>query len=234
MMTHHSFPYCIQNQVNFGSFPHLRTHILQKSDGTPMVPHTANPTPKQIWQLHMYWDFLTSWIHLGFLPCDKSIALELYPVCATCQFGKYHRWSHRAAMGHIDNSHSGSGNSFSSDGMEAGYPGRPLSILGHVEEILKSKQEFDIFSGHHGVNIKIIRADNGVYTTKIFQEYCFQKWQWLNFFADAAHWQNSSSLNPLWNELTPICCTAACNAKMARSDSGRYVALSNTSCGELT
>jgi hypothetical protein len=102
-------------------------------------------------------------------------------------------------MGYIDDSHSGPGNSVSSDGMEVGYPGRPLSILGYVEEILKTNQEFEVFAGHHGVNIKFIRADNGVYTTTVFQDYCFQKGQCLRFCADGAHWQNISSLNPLHN-----------------------------------
>jgi transposase InsO family protein len=59
-----------------------------------------------------------------------------------------------------------------------------------AEELVRSKLEFEAFASRYGVNIKSIRADNGVYTAKLFQESCMQKQQKLTFCAVGAHWQN--------------------------------------------
>ncbi len=59
-----------------------------------------------------------------------------------------------------------------------------------AEELLRSKQEFEEFAQRYGVNIKNIRADNGVYTAKMIHESCQKKQQNLTFCAVGAHWQN--------------------------------------------
>jgi|NOAtaT_6_FD_contig_21_10742647_length_285_multi_3_in_0_out_0_1 hypothetical protein len=40
------------------------------------------------------------------------------------------------------------------------------------------------------IKIKNIRANNGVYTAKLFQESCARSQQHLTFCAVGAHWQN--------------------------------------------
>ncbi len=106
-----------------------------------------------------------------------------------------------------------------SDGFEAGVPGRGMTTGGsptnktyrycsfwvdhysqfvyvtmheskRTEELVKSKLEFEDFASRYGVRIKSIRADNGVYTTRLFQESCQRQQQTLTFCAVGAHWQN--------------------------------------------
>ncbi len=57
-------------------------------------------------------------------------------------------------------------------------------------ELLRSKQEFEEYAAKFGVNIRNIRADNGVYAAKIIQDSCLKKQQNLTFCAVGAHWQN--------------------------------------------
>jgi hypothetical protein len=52
-----------------------------------------------------------------------------------------------------------------------------------AEELLRSKLEFEEYAAHFGINIKNIRADNGVYTANIIQESCKKKQQNLSFCA---------------------------------------------------
>jgi hypothetical protein len=59
-----------------------------------------------------------------------------------------------------------------------------------AEELLKSKLEFEDYAARFGVNIKSIRADNGIYTAKVIQDSCKQKQQHLSFCAVGAYWQN--------------------------------------------
>ncbi len=162
---------------------------------------------------------LNSWIRAGRLPCSPSLASEPDPVCAACQFGKAHKRSHKSDTGHIAKHHLAPGEGVSSNGMEAGCPGRPMTTNGlpatrqykyvsfwidhysqfvyitmheikKAEELLRSKHEFEEFAAKFGVNIKNIRADNGIYTAKIIQDACMKKQQNLTFCAIGAHWQN--------------------------------------------
>jgi hypothetical protein len=168
---------------------------------------------------HAHWDLLNSWIRQGLLPCDKAIANAPNPICASCQFGKAHRRTHASDSGHISAQHTAPGDGVSSDGMEAGVPGRVMTTGGSpsikklkyctfwidhysqfvyvtmheskkAEELLRSKHEFEDFSARYGVSIKNIRADNGVYTAKIIHDSCLKKQQNLTFCAVGAHWQN--------------------------------------------
>ncbi len=168
---------------------------------------------------HANWDQINTWIRSGNLPCDPSLANVPDPVCATCQFGKAHKRTHKANTGGIDSAHSAPGHGVSSDGMEAGCPGRVFTTHGmpstkryrycsfwidhysrfvyvtmhetkKAEELLHSKLEFKEFASKHGVKIQSIRADNGVYTAKMFQDACLKKQQQLSFCAIGAHWQN--------------------------------------------
>jgi hypothetical protein len=185
-----------------------------------------NLTPKQQRKMHLHercahvhWGQLNAWIRAGLLPCSPSLASEPDPVCAACQFGKAHKRSHKVDTGHFAKCHSAPGDGVSSDGMEAGCPGRPMTTSGlptqrrykyvsfwvdhysqfvyitmhetkKAEELLRSKLEFEEFASKFGVNIKNIRADNGVYTAKVIQDSCAKKQQQLTFCAVGAHWQN--------------------------------------------
>jgi hypothetical protein len=51
-------------------------------------------------------------------------------VCATCQFGKAHKQSHKANTRHISLDHSAPGEVVSSDGMEAECPGKIMTTHG--------------------------------------------------------------------------------------------------------
>jgi hypothetical protein len=183
-----------------------------------------NITPSQQRKLHLHercahahWDQINSWIRNGSLPCDKSLASVPDPVCATCQFGKAHKRTHKTDTGHIGKHHQAPGDGVSSDGMEAGSPGRMLTTHGlpstrrlkycsfwvdyysqfvyvtmheskRAEELLRSKLEFEEYAARFGINIKNIRADNGVYTAKVIKDSCMKKQQNLTFCAVGAHW----------------------------------------------
>jgi hypothetical protein len=199
---------------------------LPSVDHPFFLPH--NLTPKQQRKLHLHercahanWEQINAWIRTGNLPGSPSLASEPDPICAACQFGKAHKRSHKADTGNISNNHLAPGDGVSSDGMEAGCPGRMMTTHGlpslrrykyvsfwvdhysqfiyitmhetkKAEELLKSKLEFEEYAAQFGVNIKSIRADNGVYTAKLFQESCRKQQQNLTFCAVGAHWQNGS------------------------------------------
>jgi transposase InsO family protein len=59
-----------------------------------------------------------------------------------------------------------------------------------AEELVCSKLEFEAFAARYGVKIRNIRADNGVYTVKLFQDSCDKAQPSLTFCAVGAHWQN--------------------------------------------
>jgi hypothetical protein len=50
--------------------------------------------------------------------------------------------------------------------------------------------EFEEYAARFGINIKNIRADNGIYTANIIKESCKKKQQNLSFCAVGVHWQN--------------------------------------------
>jgi hypothetical protein len=74
---------------------------------------------------------LNKWIKSGYFPhVPPSLANELDPICTACAFAKARRQTHNAHVGHIAKGHTGPGQGVSSDGMEAGVPGRPFTTKG--------------------------------------------------------------------------------------------------------
>jgi hypothetical protein len=96
-----------------------------------------------------------------------------------------------AILARLGGGHTKAGQGVSSDGLEAGNPGRPLMTKGQpsnvrwvdhmtsfiyvtfhrskaVNELLKSKQEFEQYAAMYNVKIKTIWADKGVYTAQAF------------------------------------------------------------------
>jgi hypothetical protein len=106
----------------------------------------------------------------------------------------------------------------STDQMEAGYPGKMMTTRGlpsplrykycniwidhakfifpmfHItkeaSEMLISKKCFEDFAQCFGVQMRNIRAGNGVYAAASFQQACSDKQQNLTFCATGGHWQN--------------------------------------------
>jgi hypothetical protein len=226
MISHLPILYTASGMSSFHRFCAAQTYIAVDPSKLASNFLYQNLTSKQQRKMHLHecyahahWDQVNTWIRAGLLPCDPSLASEPDPICAACQFGKAHKRSHKADTGHIARDHSAPGEGVSSDGMEAGCPGRPLTTKGlptnrrykyvtfwvdhysqfvyltmhenkRAEELLRSKMEFEEFASKYGVNIKRIRADNGVYTAKIIQDSCMRKQQDLTFCAVGAHWQN--------------------------------------------
>lgn len=56
-----------------------------------------------------------------------------------------------------------------------------------AEELVCSKLEFEDLASRHNVKKKHIRADNGIYATKLFKETCAKNMQTLTFCAVCAH-----------------------------------------------
>jgi hypothetical protein len=163
---------------------------------------------------------LNSWIRQRKFPLiDPSLANEPDPLCTICQFGKARRKTHNAHNGHISSGHTVPGTGVSSDGMEAGLPGRIFSTKGlpstkkykfvsfwvdHMskfvyatfhaskaaEELVASKTEFEGWAARFNIKITNIRADNGVYSAKLFKDACDKQQQSLTFCGVGAHWQN--------------------------------------------
>jgi hypothetical protein len=218
--------YTASGITSFQHFCANQTYVQQLPSATHpfYLPHKL--TSKQQKKMHLHehcvhanWEQINACIRAGQLPGGASLASEPDPVCATCQFGKAHKHSHKADIGHISNDHSAPGDGVSSDGMEAGCPGKMMTTHGlpwtrrfkyvsfwvdhysqfvyvtmheskKTEELLRSKLEFEEYAARFGVRIKNIRAGNGVYTAKLFQNSCKQLQQNLTFCAVGAHWQN--------------------------------------------
>jgi len=163
---------------------------------------------------------LNKWIRAGHFPhVPSSLAVEPDPICTACAFSKARQKPHKAHIGHISKLHKAPSQGVSSDGMEAGVPGRPFPTEGlpskkclryvsfwidHYSkyvyayfhetkashELLSSKAEFDSFAARYNVQIRAICADNGVYAAKCFRESCLKQQQDLSSCAVGAHWQN--------------------------------------------
>jgi hypothetical protein len=59
-----------------------------------------------------------------------------------------------------------------------------------VNELIRSKEEFELWAKSYNITIKDIQVDNGIYAAKAFQTHCLQHQQHPTFCAVGAHWQN--------------------------------------------
>jgi hypothetical protein len=123
--------------TSFHSFCVTKQHALQHSIANPLPFLTQNLTSRQQQKLHLHeccahanWEQINAWLRAGYLPGGASLISEPDPVCAACQFGKAHKRSHEADTGHISANHTALGEGVSSDGMEAGCPGRMMTTHG--------------------------------------------------------------------------------------------------------
>jgi hypothetical protein len=169
---------------------------------------------------HEGFENLNKWIQDGLFPgVDPSLSSVDDPKCITCNFGKARHRSHNSNVGHISAMHQKPGDGVSSDGMEASTPGCTFTTKGlpstarfryasfwidhattlvyvtfhtskAVQELINSKNEFQSWAARYNIDIKSIRADNGVYTAKAFHDSCQKHQQKLTFCAVGAHWQN--------------------------------------------
>jgi hypothetical protein len=168
---------------------------------------------------HASFDRITAWMRSGLLPVPKGVVNAPNPVCAACNYGKSHHRSHHISTGVIGADHLSPGAGVSADQLEAGCPGlvpttkgspttqryrycnvwvdhfsRLVYVTMHAskdaKEMLNSKLEFEAFCKRHGVSVKSIRADNGVYSSQVFRAHCDTQFQRLSFCAVGGHWQN--------------------------------------------
>jgi len=168
---------------------------------------------------HKNKDTINHWIRRGLLPVDPAIAACPNPICVACQLGKAHKKSHASNNSSIASRSLQPGDGVSVDQLEAGHPGKIPTTKGlptvkhykycniwvdhftryeyptiheskHATELIKSKKEFQQFAAKYNVNIRRIRADNGVYSAAPFQQSCEQDNQELTFCAVGSHWQN--------------------------------------------
>jgi hypothetical protein len=126
--------YTASGVSSFHRFCANNHQLLQHPTGTPLLFLTPNLSPRQQRKLHLHercahahWEQINSWLRAGTLPGGTSLASEPDPVCAACQFGKAQRRSHKADTGHISETHQAPGDGVSSNGMEAGCPGRLMT-----------------------------------------------------------------------------------------------------------
>jgi hypothetical protein len=77
--------------------------------------------------------------------------------------------------------------------------------------MIKSKKELQAFTASHGVKIKAIWADNGVYASQLFKASCEAEQQDLTFCAVGGHWQNGVAKRYI-GVLTQTACTLLLHA----------------------
>jgi len=168
---------------------------------------------------HVSFDQLNAWMRAGLIPVSQGVINAPSPVCAVCQYGKAQRRTHLSSTGVIGATHDHPGAGVSADQLEAGCPGllpttkgsptsqryyycnvwvdhysRLVYVTMHstkeAKEMLASKLEYEAFCRRHGVTVKSVRADNGVYASQLFRAHCDTHSQKLSFCAVGGHWQN--------------------------------------------
>jgi hypothetical protein len=168
---------------------------------------------------HVGFDQLTRWMRDGTITAPPAVINCPHPVCTACLFGKAKRRPHKHHTGSITQHCTRPGDGISADQLEAGTPGivattkgLPTSMtykycnfwLDHHskfifvtmhptkegKEMLRSKQVFEAFCRQHEVNIRSIRADNGIYSSAAFRDSCSAGAQQLTYCGVGSHWQN--------------------------------------------
>lgn len=176
---------------------------------------------------HRSMDTINNWIRRGLLPVDLSIASYPDPICSACQLGKTHQKSHASNSGSTTSSSQQPGDGASVDQLEAGHPEKIPATKGfqtlkrykycnilvdhhshyifptfhktkHASKLIQSIRDFQGFAAKYIVKIRRIRANNGVYSTALFQLSCEQENQGLSFCAiggigatSKMEWQNA-------------------------------------------
>jgi len=135
---------------------------------------------------HVSFDQLTTWMREGRIKVPHEVVVAPAPVCTACQFGKGRRRSHIQCTGPIDHGHDSPG--------EGVHFSRFIYLTLHqckdAKEMVSSKNAFEAFTKRHGVSIRRIRADNGVYASQAFQASCDSQAQHLTLCGVGSHWQN--------------------------------------------
>jgi len=168
---------------------------------------------------HVNFDQLNAWMRSGHLKVPPEVISAPPPVCPACAYGKAKRRPHMTCTSPIDGPHTKPGDGVSADQLEAGCPGiiptskgSPISTRYHycnvwvdhhsryifltmhqrkdAKEMLQSKLAFEAFSKKHGVQVRHIRVDNGVYSSQLFRASCDSNAQQLTFCGVGSHWQN--------------------------------------------
>jgi hypothetical protein len=173
------------------TYQHYMANICQ-APTDPIQTHQQQPNLSKLQRHKLYlyeacahegFTNLNRWIKEGRFPhVDKSLALEPDPQCSICNFGKARRRSHKSHVGHISAEHKAPGAGVSSDGMEAGTPGRVFTTKGlastkrykyvsfwidhfsslvyatfhetkHAKELVQPKLEFEQWAACFGVRI---------------------------------------------------------------------------------
>ena len=168
---------------------------------------------------HANMDQVTAWMRAGTIQVPPEVINCPNPTCAACLFGRAKRRPHTQQTNPIAANHTAPGDGISADQFEAGSPGivptskglptkmtykfcnfwvdnysKLIFVTMHqskdARELLQSKRDFEVFCRQHGVTIKTLRADNGIYAANSFQTSCSTSGQSLTFCGVGSHWQN--------------------------------------------
>jgi hypothetical protein len=120
------------------SFERYRCNLCQDTRSSHTSSELINLTKQQCLKLYLHescahegFQNLNKWIREGRFPnVSPALAKEPDPPCTICNFGKARCRSHKSHVGHISANHHRPGDGVSSDGMEAGTPGRIFTTKG--------------------------------------------------------------------------------------------------------
>jgi len=155
----------------------------------------------------------------GTIAAPTAVINSPHPICAACLYGKAKRRPHNHHTGSITHNCHRPGDGVSADQLEAGTPGIVATTKGlptnmtykfcnfwidhyskfifvtmhpskEGKEMINSKQAFEAYCRQHGVNVRSIRADNGIYSSAAFRDSCSQASQQLTYCGVGSHWQN--------------------------------------------
>ena len=177
---------------------------------------------------HVSFDQLTKWMRDGTIAAPAAVINCPHPICAACLYGKAKRRPHKNHTGSITHNCNRPGDGVSADQLEAGNPGIVATTKGlptnltykfcnfwidhfsklifvtmhpskEGKEMIKSNQAFETYCRQHGVNIRSIRADNGIYSSAAFRDSCSQASQQLTYCGVGSHWQNGLAERAIGN-----------------------------------
>jgi len=168
---------------------------------------------------HASFDQITMWMRNGVIRVSPDVTNSVNPLCTACLYGKAKRRTHISHISPISHTHTTPGAGISADQFEAGTLGivpadkglptkmtyrycnfwvdnysKLIFVTMHASkdtrELLHSKAAFERFCRQHGISIRSIRADNGIYSAQSFRQNCDVSDQALTFCGVGSHWQN--------------------------------------------